>query len=918
MPKLLSGSVLKKGTTGTYINLPEAMFQIPPSPTIDTGYTLIVDSTLTSHWESSLGNIQFSSGTLYSYTPDQSIRLIGTGTGTIIVVGSNQSTSTNTGALVVGGGVGISGNLNVGSTSTFISSAESTSTNTGAVTVTGGVGIGGNLNVGGTLALHSTANSFSTTTGALTIAGGAGIGLCVNIGNAVFIGTNSYINNSLIITAVTSSTLAINNSATSDSTQTGALVVQGGAGVGGCLNVGNAAYIGTDSYIFGNIIVTSPFSGIFTVTNAAQSVSTTTGAIVVRGGVGIGKNINVGGSAQVLSTASSTSTNTGALVVGGGIGLGGNLYVGAAAQILSTASSTSTNTGALVVSGGVGVCGTVWTSQDIHVNTLTIGRGTGTQNIIMSGLGGAGCGNIKIGYSGNIDVGANNTSTIAIGNNALGSACNIANMIAIGNCALATATTSTYANIAIGRNAAKALTSGTGNILIGDNAVPYLQTGNYNFMFGHCAAQEFTNGCNNISINGYNIQDGVSNQINFGSIIYYNGAGILALTTDVQMGFPVSPTQACAPGCGSLTVSGGASITGNLFIGNGSLCASITVQCNASIGKNLTVGNTITASGCGNNIFSGSMCIAGNLNVTGNSNFTGALLPSTTSVNLGSADHAFGALYLTGQTLYLGTVTFKSSDSTNIKIESPCGAVTATIGSLVLDSRINALGGCTGALQITNGGGACISGDLYVCGHIYGTANKANNISGGSVGAFVIQAAACNTSFLTVGNTNTVLISNGEEAYWGTLETVVSGYSVSAANSATFSITATNALNSYVYPRQGDATLYVPLVNVINGISPQIGDSNLTYVITTGTSSGAVIWNSGTSMLNVPGSIYSNDGNSQENNLLYTPRVLVGDYTVLDGVTPRIGDFWADVGSSALYQYINDAGNAYWLQITVL
>ena len=940
MPKLLSGSVLKKGTTGTYINLPEAMFQIPPSPTIDTGYTLIVDSTLTSHWESSLGNIQFSSGTLYSYTPDQSIRLVGTGTGTVIVLGSNQSTSTNTGALVVGGGVGISGCLNVGGkagigdslnvvgTSTFISSSQSTSTNTGAVTVTGGVGIGGNLNLGGTLSLHSTANSFSTTTGALVVAGGAGFGLCVNIGGAVFIGTNSYINNSLIITAVTTSTLAINNTTTSIDTASGALKVAGGVGIGGCLNVGGAAFLGTDSFVFGNIIVTAPFGRVFTVTNTTQSISTDTGAIVVRGGVGIGKNINVGGSGKILSTASSTSTNTGALVVGGGLGLGENLYIGGLAQIFSTASSTSTNTGALVVGGGVGVGGSIWAAQDIHVNCITIGRGTGTQNIIIAGTSTVGGGipgptnsNIKIGLGASFDVGANNTNTIAIGNNALGVATCIGNTVAIGNCSLTALSPNTQGNVAIGYRAGKSLLCGTGNVLLGNNAAPTLQNGNYNFIFGPCATQSFTHGDSNISINGDTLQDGQSNQISLGAVFYYNGQGETFINSNVQMGQVGTPANPCGACCAAaLLVVGGAVVSGNLFVGNVlcGLSANLTVQCNTAIGKGLTVGNNISVAGCGNNAFAGSITVCGGLCVKGLSNFGNSLIPTTTGLTLGNACHAFGALYLSGQTLYLGTVSIGSPDANNITITSPAGFVTATMGSLILNSGIHALGGCTGALQIVGGGGACISGDLYVCGHIYGAADKATHVAGGTAGSLLLQAAACNTTFLAPGNLNTVLISNGCEPFWGSLQTVVSGYSVSAANSATFSITATNALNSYVYPRCGDATLYVPLVNVINGISPEIGDPNLTYVVTTGTSSGAVIWNSGTSMLNVPGSIYSNEGNSQENNLLYTPRVLVGDYTVLDGVTPRVGDFWADQGSSALYQYINDAGNAYWLQITVL
>lgn len=59
------------------------------------------------------------------------------------------SSTTTTGAFTVAGGVGISGQLNVGGgTNKFTASTTSSSTTTGAVVVTGGVGVGGNIYVG--------------------------------------------------------------------------------------------------------------------------------------------------------------------------------------------------------------------------------------------------------------------------------------------------------------------------------------------------------------------------------------------------------------------------------------------------------------------------------------------------------------------------------------------------------------------------------------------------------------------------------------------------------------------------------------------------------------------------------------------------------------------------------------------------
>lgn len=68
-------------------------------------------------------------------------------------------------------------------------------------------------------------------------------------------------------------------------------------------------------------------------TGSSQSTSTNTGALVVQGGVGIGGILYTNGEINA-STSNSTSTTTGALVVAGGAGIGkdvwigGNLYVG--------------------------------------------------------------------------------------------------------------------------------------------------------------------------------------------------------------------------------------------------------------------------------------------------------------------------------------------------------------------------------------------------------------------------------------------------------------------------------------------------------------------------------------------------------------------------------------------------------------
>ena len=74
--------------------------------------------------------------------------------------------------------------------------------------------------------------------------------------------------------------------------------------------------------------LTTTTTSTFIFSNATDSTSTTTGAVVVAGGVGIGKSLFVGGDVTILSTASSTSTvQNNALRVEGGVGINGSLFV---------------------------------------------------------------------------------------------------------------------------------------------------------------------------------------------------------------------------------------------------------------------------------------------------------------------------------------------------------------------------------------------------------------------------------------------------------------------------------------------------------------------------------------------------------------------------------------------------------------
>ena len=127
------------------------------------------------------------------------------------------------------------------------SSTNSTSTDSGSVVVEGGVGIGGNLWVGGDFyakgqAVLTTASFFAS------VSEGTDIKITEGNSGTVIISNTSTLQSVTTRGSTTTNKININNSSPSTSTNTGALVVLGGVGIGNDLWVsGN---------IFGNVVST--------------------------------------------------------------------------------------------------------------------------------------------------------------------------------------------------------------------------------------------------------------------------------------------------------------------------------------------------------------------------------------------------------------------------------------------------------------------------------------------------------------------------------------------------------------------------------------------------------------------------------------------------------------------------------------
>ncbi|MEO6252970.1 MAG: hypothetical protein ABIO79_06680, partial [Ferruginibacter sp.] len=131
----------------------------------------------------------------------------------------------------------------------------------------------------------------------------------------------------------------------------------------GALQVGGGAYIAKNLYIGGIAKFGGPaaFGGAVTITDGSESVSTSTGALMIPyGGVGIGKRLNVGGGVLFASTlgvtgitsltnaTQSNAVGDGALILAGGAGIGKNVNIGGT---LTTAGITTLNNTLNVTAG---------------------------------------------------------------------------------------------------------------------------------------------------------------------------------------------------------------------------------------------------------------------------------------------------------------------------------------------------------------------------------------------------------------------------------------------------------------------------------------------------------------------------------------------------------------------------------------
>jgi hypothetical protein len=741
----------------------------------------------------------------------------------------------------------------------------------GALVVTGGVGIGGNVNVYGNITT-ATGNIITTSSGIFYGAIDTGFG-------AVYAGVPSgytVLPNTITQFTANADTYAqINfqniNGGSSASTDFVATANNGTDGshyinMGINSNTYNdpefSAFVANDGYLYvrgdeegGNLVVgTATLGGdikfISGGTDAAnivavmhakntQSTSATTGTFVVTGGTGISQNLTVGGltrsSGNIVAASGTTSdsTTTGALVVVGGAGVSGNLNIGSklnvtGATVLSSTldvtgittfgaavinngnivaasgtTSTNTTTGALVVAGGAGVSGSLNIGDTTSIAGITsvtnATASTTSANGALVVTGGAGVG-------GNLNVGG---SVVITGD-----------LTVQGN----TTTLNTSVldvedlNITVAKGAASAAAANGAGLTVD----------------GASATLLYTSATDSWNINKQLIGTGaqfanttVSTSPVTGALVVAGGVGIGG---DLYA-YKVNATH------GNITTlavtsgfsSGNAAITGaQTYIGTGSTLIA-NVYAGTGYFTNLSTPNLSVATGNFTTLYATNFSTP-NAQIV-NSTVSGILTVSNTTT---STDRVTGAVQVSGGvgiagTLNAGNATFASINNTPIGNATPAAATfTTAVTTGVLISAGNIVGNSgtvsdstsTGALVLSGIGGLGVGGKVYTGDTITAGGNivaaSGTNSTSTTTGAVVVQGglgvmanvfvggASTFNSNMTAGFDTIIKGNTDETLLWAragtTYDQVLIGNSATAGNLVSGAKLIINSSDSMILP----------------------------------------------------------------------------------------------------------------------
>jgi hypothetical protein len=276
----------------------------------------------------------------------------------------------------------------------FANTIQSTSTTTGAVTIGGGLGVAANVYVGGNLIVAGNTyaqNTLSITTSVIDTGSMSVTGLTTlsNISMSGNINTNTQISSNKI---ATTGNIVISSGVASTNSSTGALTVIGGAGISGSLYIsGNVVSTGTAyTQIPAGTTAERPGTGALGMIRYNSTISSYEGYGAGSAWSSLGGVKSVDGKAYISAETSAGAGDDVLRFYSGSTGTSTQVMwaSGANISILPSTTSSSTTTGALQVTGGVGVQGALYAGSVFD-----------NGNRVLTSLGSSGTGNLTVSVS---------------------------------------------------------------------------------------------------------------------------------------------------------------------------------------------------------------------------------------------------------------------------------------------------------------------------------------------------------------------------------------------------------------------------------------------------------------------------------------------------------------------------------------
>lgn len=816
----------------------------------------------------------------------------------------------------------------------------STSTLNGALTVAGGVGIGENLNVGGTMKVQGavTFSSPVTFNGSATFvlstntyytdniidlhgnpAGlgtpwvnddGKDIGIRFNYYNrTIFTGTSGALvlandtqflewysagtENAFTFASATygkfkTGSITLVDTTDAINSQTGALVVAGGVGIGEKLYVGDLIYsggsqvvtaatlgsFGVSQIIAGAAIGVTPTSGTGTVTisnlgvrsittGSGISISTSTGTVIIQS-IDTFQLVSQRGATSdqaisITNATASTSTDTGALKVVGGLGIGGNANIGGGITVrnastfangidgtITTASNIVGGTaGALVyqsASGrtqfvGIGQAGYLLQSDGTvptYVSTSTLQVGYANRAVTATNLSAGTAGQIV--YQSSIGqtayAGGSGTLGYVLASGGTGAPV-FQNTLTLAGTVVASSTLTGALQVRGGVGIGGDLYVGGTAYISGSQVVTAAnlsQFGVAQIVAGPYISVSPTGGTGTVTIGNLGVQ-----QITTGS-----GINISTSTGTVNI-FSVDTLQLVTqrgattnqPIAFTATQLSSSTSTGQALLVSGGIGALAVYASNVFDNGVRVITSVTPVAGTGITVTNVSTSNANMSFQVNNSGVTSAIGTTYLGVSASSGTVTFTNLGV--QTLTAGTDTAVSASTGTITVWS-----TATLQSITGrgNSTTNAIyiANATSATTTTNGaltvaGGIGVLGDIYAR-NIYtngnivgGQSSTSSNLAGGLAGDIVYQTGPGVTGFVNIGTAGQILYSNGLRPVWTNSGALLAGVAVTATNLS-------GGLAGYIPIQTANSTTSF-ISSGTNGQLLQMGTNTASWVTTT-------------------------------------------------------------------------------------